>query len=102
MPRLPVRVVSLAELQQFFNELELWSQIHHGTLTSDVITESPATNPRYGGGISQMLVHRDDGGRHVCTTHRIIDASGNVLHWDEADVKLSTETVAKAHQQPAT
>jgi hypothetical protein len=33
----------------------------------------------------------------MCTTHRITATDGAVLHWDEADLKTETETIAKAH-----
>ncbi len=100
MPRLPVRNVSLSELQQLFNRMQLWRQINDGSLTSDVVASVPANNPRYAGGTSQMLLHRNADGRHVCTTHRIIASDGKVLHWDESDVKLATETVVKDHAAP--
>ena len=100
MPRLPVRHVSLAELQALFGEMTLWSQIEDGTLSTIVVSSRPATNPHYAGGTSQMLIHRDITDRQVCTTHRILAADGvTVLHWDESDVKLDTETVAKVQQQ---
>jgi hypothetical protein len=60
-----------------------------------VVDSTRARNPRYSGGTSDVLVPHDAFGRHVCTTHRITDPEGNVLHWDEEDVKLETETVAK-------
>jgi len=79
----------------------LWEQIADGSLTSEAVPRSivPATNPRYEGAISRMLIHRDASGRHVCTTHQIVDGEGNVLHWDASDVKLPAETVAKAHRK---
>jgi hypothetical protein len=99
MPRLPVRRVSSADLKELFAEMQLWTQIEDGTLTTLIISVRPATNPRYLGGASQILIHHDASNRHVCTTHRIVDADGlTVLHWDELDVKLATETVTKAHE----
>ena len=100
MPRLPVRLVSPIELQQLFNRLDFWTQIQEGTLTTEVVPRSlvPASNPRYAGGTSQHLIHRNSAGQHVCTTHRILAQDGSVLHWDESDVHLETEIVAKSHE----
>jgi hypothetical protein len=49
------------------------------------------------GGTSQMLIHRNAAGQHICTTHRIIAVDGTILHWDEADIQLPTEIIVKAH-----
>jgi hypothetical protein len=95
MPRLPVRLVNAAELHALFEQHELWEQIRSGALSTTVVSSTRARNPRYSGGTSDILVHHDAFGRHICTTHRIIDGEGNVLHWDEEDVKFETETVAK-------
>ena len=99
MPRLPVRIVTGVALKQLFNRSQLWYDIFDGTLTSEPVPRSqrPATNPRYVGGTSQMLIHRDSTGRHVCTTHRVVAVDGTILHWDESDIKLPTETLVKAH-----
>jgi hypothetical protein len=97
MPRLPVRFVSTVELSELFERLGLWEQIRAGTLSCTVIWSSRARNPRYAGGTSQIHVHHDTDGNHRCTTHRIIDSGGNVLHWDEKDVHFETETVARLH-----
>jgi hypothetical protein len=93
-------MVRAEELQELFVGLGLWQQIQDGTLTTHVAAAVPATNPRYGGGTSQMLIHRDHSGRHVCTTHRIVDRDGSVLHWDTADVHLPSETLVKRHETP--
>ena len=92
MPRLPVRIVTLAELREVFNDLGLWDQIRSGELSTEPIPRRsvPASNPRYAG---------DREGNHICTTHQIVAADGTtILHWDESDVTLESEILVKAHE----
>jgi hypothetical protein len=46
-----------------------------------------------------MLRHDNQAGFHVCTTHQVIDASGQPVHWDEASVNFTIVTVAKRSLQ---
>ena len=97
MPRSTTRIVSPEELHALFVELKLWEQILSGALSSVEALKKTVPAKSYENAFSQILKHYDVTGRHVCTTHRIISSDGEVLHWDEADVKLEGETVIKSH-----
>lgn len=91
------RIVSGDELRRLFEELHLWAQIRDGRLSTTVLFKRTVPSKSFPGAFSQILVHHDSQRIHRCTTHRIIDADGNVLHWDEADIKLEGGTITKAH-----
>jgi hypothetical protein len=63
-------------MRSMFDALDILGKIDRGELTSEEITSSPATNPRYAGGTSYIRKHRRKvDGTHVATTH-VIEVPG--------------------------
>ena len=99
MPRRRAAPVTPDELRELFLALSLWDKIHDGILSTVPYARTIGSAKHFPGGTSQMLGHYNARGAHACTTHQIIDPSGKILHWDEADIKAGDVTIAKT--QPA-
>ena len=72
-------------LRKAFQEAGLWGKIRSGQLREWV---APPSRIRPDGSVSQIVLHFDPVLGHVATTHRVIDARGRVVHWDEKDMTL--------------
>ena len=77
------------ELTDEFNRQGLWQQIYHRRLVEQIAAERVTADPP--GGRAQIVKHYA-GKRHVATTHRVVDAHGRVVHWDEKDCILPDGT----------
>lgn len=96
MARSTTALVPPGELAALFQALDLWLKIKEGTLVTNVHTAKSAPSKSFAGATSQILRHYNTAGAHACTTHQIIDQTGTVLHWDEADIKVGVVTIAKS------
>ena len=97
MPRANTRMLPPSYLKEIFHQLGLWDLIHNGMLDSMVIPRKTVSSRAYPNARSQIVVHHTAEGVHICTTHRIVDDNGLVLHWDEADLKEYGLTLGKSH-----
>ncbi len=89
-------------LASLFNAWDLWTKIHDGRL-SIVTARSSSARTSGQAGDTQILKHYTSSNMHVCTTHRIIDAEGTILHWDESNLNVAGLTLVKRPRgyQPA-
>ena len=85
MPKIPNIQIPFTALEQLFNKLDIWSKINDGRLNSRVVYHTPSK--KYSNPTSEIIKHFTSDGKHVATTHRIRDKTGEVLHWDAKDVK---------------
>ena len=87
MLRFRTVVVDIGTVRARFREVGAWECIKSGRWTSIVLAHKEAPSHAYPSCVSQILKHFDASGRHVATTHRIVDrASGHIHHWDEKDI----------------
>ncbi len=54
----------------------------------EIVEGTPATNPRYAGGISFIVALRTTNLRHIGTLHRIVMPDGSVPHEHAKDYTL--------------
>ena len=54
----------------------------------EALTGSTATNPRYAGGTSYILVLKTTNGHHIGTIHRIVMPDGSIPHEHPKDYTL--------------
>lgn len=88
-------MVTEAEIEALFGALALWDKIDSGSLTSTLIPAKTGPSRGYPGARSEYLKHWNEAGGQACTTHRIIDPSGDILHRCAHDVKAGEVTIAK-------
>jgi len=86
MPRIPTVEVSRPILNSMFRKFDIWHGIKNGTLTSNIVSSRPSS--RWPTAISEIIKHFTQKGQHIATTHRVRDASGQVVHWDAKDFRL--------------
>ncbi len=81
-----VAEVDARTLHQMFVDLDIWRRIEEGSLTTSPLHPSPTTS--YKSGTSRILLHFDKSGKHVASTHRIMnEKTGQVFHWDEKGIQ---------------
>ena len=74
-------------LRRMFVQLDIWGRIQDGSQTTVLLSPSPST--AFKDGTSRILLHFDKGGKHVASTHRIMnEKTGQVLHWDEKGIQV--------------
>lgn len=79
--------VSAQVLQQLFKEYGIWRKIRGKTLTT--VQLHPVPSVTFRNGTSRILLHFDANGKHVASTHRIMnEKTGAILHWDEKGMQL--------------
>lgn len=87
MARIPTAEVSLEVLNYLFDELDIWTKIQNGRLTSEPKPGSHTPSYVWRNATSMIIKHSQPDGKHVATTHCIKhDDSGDVLHWDAKDL----------------
>jgi len=70
-----------------FDKSNVWGRIRAGDLSSDIIKSKPSST--WPNATSQIIKHFTVDGKHVATTHRVVqDSDGRVLHWDAKDFRL--------------
>lgn len=80
--------ISISILNQLFNDLGIWTKICDGTLTTFPL--SPVPSSSYPGCTSRILLHFDGTGKHIATTHRIMDEKTlKIYHWDAKGLQLN-------------
>lgn len=99
MVRATTVLVEATELADLFNALSLWDKIREKQLDARVAADTVAPSKISPGGQSRHLKHHNPAGAHACTTHQIVDASGEIVHWDETDIKAGAVTIAKKPSQ---
>lgn len=99
MPKSTAALASHEELRVLFEVLDLWTKIQSGFLSSVEATQKTAPAKTYPDGTSQIVKHYRADGIQACTTHRIVGPGGEILHWDEADIKLGNVTIAKSAER---
>ena len=95
MVRATTVIVTLQELSDLFGSLSLWEKIQGSVLSTFEAGKKAAPSKSYPGATSQILKHFNSLGAQACTTHRIIDPTGQILHWDEVDIKAGDVTITK-------
>ena len=88
MPRIPTAGVSRDLLDLLFNEFDLWAKFRDGRLTSEPVAEKDAPARQYPDAISRIIKHSTGDGKHIATTHCIVDSKGSILHWDAKDFRM--------------
>lgn len=63
-------------------------KLRNGILSEIIAYRSPANNPRYVGGISEIVKLLTPNGRHIGTLHRITMPDGSVPHEHGKDYTL--------------
>lgn len=87
--------VSAQVLQQMFKEYGIWSKIREKSLTT--VQLHPVPSVTFRGGTSRILLHFDANGKHVASTHRIMNKNtGLVFHWDEKGMQLDDVWLERA------
>ena len=87
MARIPTRKVSQEHLDALFEDMGIWRRIQEGGLTTEPIEKTVAPSRSYPNATSQIVKHLDSSGKHLVTTHRIIDnATGHIHHWHGKDI----------------
>ena len=87
-PRIPTAGIERVLLDYLFDEFEIWIKIDDGRLTFEAIAERDAPSRHWPNATSRIIKHYIPGGKHIATTHSIIDNEGNILHWDAKDLRL--------------
>ena len=86
MAKKPSAQIPLEVLNIVFEDFDLWAKIHDGRLHSTILVRKDISSHHYGGAVSRIVKHTLPNGTHVCTTHRIEDLQGNILHEDAKDI----------------
>ena len=86
MARIPTVEVTSEVLDCLFDELDIWTMIHTGQLTSKPCDAVPSYT--WPNAMSVIIKHSKPNGKHIATTHCIKDDSGHVFHWDAKDLRL--------------
>lgn len=81
--------VSRKKLRQIFLDHGVWNELRQGVYSYD--PRDKATWPiKQGhspsGGMQVVHKWKDVLGRHVVTTHAVLDSEGWPVHWDEKDI----------------
>ena len=89
MPRIPTAEVSKEELECLFNELHIWNKICNGQLSWEPKTGTDTPSYSWPTATSWIIKHCSADGKHIATTHCVIDdTSGLLLHWDAKDLRV--------------
>lgn len=86
MQRILTIEVSSPIIKSIFRKCNIWKKIRNGQLTSRVINSRPSV--AYPNSTSQIIKHFTANDKHVATTHRIIKATGQTVHWDAKDFRI--------------
>ncbi|GEM_PF-2253878 len=86
MSRPPTQKVMPQEIESLYKEHNIWERIEESELTSEPVVEKDAPARIAPGGLSRILKHADLDGRHIATTHIILDANGLTVHHDSKDI----------------
>ncbi len=78
--------ISLEVLDIVFDDFDLWDKIRDGRLRSTIVVARDAVSRHYPGALSRIVKHSFPDGTHICTTHRIENPQGNILHQDAKDI----------------
>lgn len=78
--------IPLEVLNIVFDDYDLWPKIRDGRLHSTILARKDALSHHYPDAVSRIVKHSFPDGTHVCTTHRIEDPQGNILHEDAKDI----------------
>ncbi len=85
MPRVPTVQIPPDLLESLFVDYDLWTKISDGKLSYEPIAERDAPSHSWPNATSRIVKHSLPEGKHIATTHRIVDHEGNTLHWDAKD-----------------
>ncbi len=84
--------VSRARLHELFQDHGVWELLQQGTYVFNPLKDKGRVPVRPGhqpqGGAQVIHKWRDALGRHVATTHMVLDADGWPVHWDEKDLAI--------------
>ena len=89
-----IEYVSRKRLRGLFHQHGVWEGLRQGLYTHEqadkaVIPVRAGSEPP--GGTQIYVKWLDIFGRHVVTTHMVVDADGWPVHWDEKDLILGLE-----------
>ena len=85
MPRVPTAEIPRDLLESLFVEFDLWTKINEGKLSYEPIAERDAPSHRWPNATSRIVKHFLHTGKHIATTHCVVDHDDNELHWDAKD-----------------
>lgn len=86
--------VSRERLRGLFHDHDVWDGLRQGRYTydsGDKVTIPVSEGRQPAGGTQIYHKWRDLFGRHVVTTHMVVDVDGWPVHWDEKDLILGQE-----------
>ena len=81
--------IPLDALNILFDDYDLWAKIRDGRLLSTIVVVRDAMSHHYPNALSRIVKHSFPNGTHVCTSHRIEDQEGAILHEDAKDIHFS-------------
>jgi len=73
-------ILSRAEFDAVCTENHVREKAESGKLVGEIRHDVVATNPRYPGGRSQIVVFKTVRGQHIGTVHRIVMPDGSTPH----------------------
>jgi hypothetical protein len=82
-----VPMIPRPEFDALWAEGDMPAKIAAGAFV-EIIDETPATNPRYAGGSSLIIVLRTTKDFHIGTIHRIVMPDGSIPHEHPKDYTL--------------
>ena len=88
MPRIPTAGVTRELLDSLFDEFNIWGKIDDGRLTSESVAEKDAPSRQWPNAMSRIIKHFMPDGKHIATTHCILNDEGHVFHWDAKDFRM--------------
>ena len=86
MPQVRTSEVSRQTLESKFQDEDIWGGIRSGRLSSVPAPGSVVPSHSWSNATSKILQHYGPDGKHIATTHCVIDSDGWPVHWDAKDL----------------